>query len=327
MTRARGDIRRNLDWVTIGLYAFLSVLGWMAIYSASYDVDHARIFDMEAEHAKQLIWMGVCGLLAVVILNIEGEFFIRTSPIAYMLSILLLIAVLLVGKKIGGARSWFGVGAFSIQPSEFAKTATALLLAWFVTRTGVRFNALSTRLIAGAIIAIPATLIMIQPDAGTVLVFLGFLLALYREGLSGNILLAGFGAVVLAVVAILSGASTIDYPWYGEQSGIWLMLLVLTFLGLLLWLLIRSFVVPRKRKKSYIVLVIGLVGSLIFSYATFVGIEQVLKPHQKERIYVLFGMEVSNPDADYNIRHAKAAIGSGGWLGKGYLNGPMTRYD
>lgn len=327
MNTKRGDIRRNLDWLTIILYGFLVLLGWTAIYSAGYDPAHTGIFDMEAEHAKQLIWVGICTLLAVVILNIEGEFFIRFSPLSYLFTLLLLVAVLFIGKKIGGARSWFGVGAFSIQPSEFAKTATALFLAWYVTRTGIKFNALSTRLIVATILAIPAGLILLQPDAGTVLVFTGFVLALYREGLSGNILLAGFGAVVLAVVAILSGAATIDYPFYGEQSGIWTMMIVMLIFGILGFFFVRSFVLPRNRKRALRILTLSLIGALAFSYTTYVGIEQVLKPHQRERIYVLFGMEVSNPDADYNIRHAKAAIGSGGWFGKGYLNGPMTRYD
>lgn len=327
MNTSRSDIRKNLDWTTIFIYGFLVILGWTAIYSAGYDPEHSGIFDMHAEHTKQLIFIGVCTLLAVIILNIEGEFFIRFSPLSYIFSLLLLIAVLFIGKKIGGARSWFGVGDFSVQPSEFAKTATALFLSWFVTRTGIKFNALSTRLIVAIILVVPAGLILMQPDAGTVLVFTGFVLALYREGLSGNILLAGFGAVVLAVIAILSGAATIDYPFYGEQSGIWTMMIVMFILGILGFFVVRSFVLPRKRKRAFRILTFSLIGALAFSYTTYVGIEQILKPHQRERIYVLFGMEVSNPDADYNIRHAKAAIGSGGWFGKGYLNGPMTRYD
>jgi rod shape determining protein RodA len=322
----RRDIRKNLDWITIGLYALLVMIGWTAIYSANFEAEHAAVFDFGADHGRQIIWMGVCAFIALVLLNTEGEFFIRFSVISYLVVFLMLILVLIIGKKVGGARSWFGVGSFGIQPSEFAKTATTLMLAWFIARTGSRFKALKTRLQAALIIAVPAGLILLQPDAGTVLVFAGLVFALYREGLSGNILLVGFGAIVLAVVAILTGAANVDYPFFGEQSGIYSMLIGLLILGIVLFLGVRTFTLPRHRKKNNRVVLITLIGALGFSFAVNYGIETVLKPHQRERIYVLFGMN-ENPDADYNIRHAKAAIGSGGWTGKGYLNGPMTRYD
>ncbi len=322
----RQDIRRNIDWVTIGLYAVLVLVGWTAIYSANYDPAQSEIFKFNADHGRQIIWIGVCAFIALILLNTEGEFFIRFSVISYALVLILLVLVLLIGKKVGGARSWFGVGSFGIQPSEFAKTTATLMLAWYVAQAGSRFKALKTRLTAALIIAFPAGLILLQPDAGTVLVFAGLVFALYREGLSGNILLFGFGAIILAVVAILTGASTLDYPLLGEQSGIFALLLGLILLGGLLIFGVRGFTLPRYRPKNYRFVLAVLIASLGFSYAVNYGVESVLKPHQRERIYVLFGMN-QNPDADYNIRHAKAAIGSGGWTGKGYLNGPMTRYD
>lgn len=322
----RQDIRRNIDWVTIGLYAVLVLVGWTAIYSANYDPAQSEIFKFNADHGRQIVWIGVCALIALILLNTEGEFFIRFSVISYALVLILLVLVLLIGKKVGGARSWFGVGSFGIQPSEFAKTTATLMLAWYVAQAGSRFKALKTRLTAALIIAFPAGLILLQPDAGTVLVFAGLVFALYREGLSGNILLFGFGAIILAVVAILTGASTLDYPLLGEQSGIFALLLGLILLGGLLIFGVRGFTLPRYRPKNYRFVLAVLIASLGFSYAVNYGVESVLKPHQRERIYVLFGMN-QNPDADYNIRHAKAAIGSGGWTGKGYLNGPMTRYD
>ncbi|MCH2198468.1 MAG: rod shape-determining protein RodA [Flavobacteriales bacterium] len=321
----RQEIRKNLDWVTLGLYFLLVLIGWTAIYSANFDPDHQAIFDFKADHGKQLIWMGICTFIALVLLNTEGEFFIRFSVISYVSVLVLLILVLIIGKKVGGARSWFGVGSFGIQPSEFAKTTTALMLAWFIAQTGPRFKALSTRIQAALVIGIPAGLILLQPDAGTVLVFAGLVFALYREGLSGNILIVGFGAIILAIVAILSGATTVEYPGFGEQSGIYVMLFVLVILGALIFFGVRSFTLPRYRRKNYRIVALSLAGALAFSFAVNFGIEEILQPHQRERIYVLFGMN-ENPDADYNIRHAKAAIGSGGWTGKGYLNGPMTRY-
>lgn len=324
-TIRRREIRKNLDWLTIGLYALLVIIGWTAIYSANFDADHTRVFDFGVDHGKQIIWIGICAFLGLVLLNTEGEFFIRFSVIGYLVVIAMLILVLIIGKKVGGARSWFGVGSFGIQPSEFAKTATSLMIAWFIAQTGGKFKALSTRLQAGLIIGTPAALILLQPDAGTVLVFAGLIFALYREGLSGNILIVGFGAIVLAIVAILSGTSIIHYPLVGEQSGIWMMLIVILLLGALFLIGVRTFTLPRYRGKNFRIVLFSLIGALGFSFAVNFGIEDVLKPHQRERIYVLFGLN-ENPDADYNIRHAKAAIGSGGWTGKGYLNGPMTRY-
>lgn len=326
MTAQRsGDIRKNLDWATFAITLALVACGWVSIYSAAYTPEHTAIFDFKSEHGKQLIWIGICAIIGLVLLNTEGEFFIRFSVISYVVVLVLLILVLIIGKKVGGARSWFGIGSFSIQPSEFAKTTTALMLAWFIAQTGSKFKALGTRLQAGLILLIPAGFIMLQPDAGTVLVFTGFIFAMYREGLSGNLLIVGFGAIILTIVAILSGASVFTYPFAGEQSGIYMMLIVLTILAGLFFLGVRTFTLPRYRKKNNRIVLLALVGALGFSCMVNYGIEDILKPHQRERIYVLFGMN-SNPDAAYNINNAKAAIGAGGWTGKGFMNGPMTRY-
>ena len=146
-------------------------LGWLNIVSATAEGE--VMWDMSGKAGKQLIWMGVCSIVMVGLLAIEGEFYIRTSVFSTSWCRLAL-AVLVVGKKVGGARSWFGVGSFGIQPSEFAKTATALMMAWFLSREGRPFHSLVTRLQSMAIIALPAGLILLQPDAGTVLVFGGF---------------------------------------------------------------------------------------------------------------------------------------------------------
>jgi rod shape determining protein RodA len=175
------------------------------------------------------------------------------------------------------------------------------------------------------IVGIPAALILLQPDAGTTLVFGGLIFALYREGLSGNVLIAGFCALLITISSILTGASTIEYPWIGSQSAIGLLWIILIAIGLIIWQLVPNVVVPRKRKRIRNTTWIALVASLLLSAGMHTGLEQ-LPRHQRERVQVLFGIDVSNPDADYNIRHSKAAIGSGGLSGKGFLNGPMTAY-
>jgi rod shape determining protein RodA len=326
MQRGR-DIRKNIDWLSIGIYAALVICGWIAIYSASFSEAHPEIWDMGMPYGKQLLWMGICSLVALFTLNIEGEFFNRFSPIIYLSVTIMLVLVLLIGKKVGGARSWFAIGSFAIQPSEFAKMATGLFLAYFINTSGVKFKSFSNRLQVFGIVAIPAGLILLQPDAGTVLVFLGFIFAMYREGLSGNILIIGFASLILGVVSIIMGANVVDYPWFGEQSGIFYVGIGILALAALGFLGVKLLVLPRNRKRTNLIVLASLFGALIFSGGVYTGIEQILKPHQKERIYILFGLEVNNPDADYNIRHAKAAIGSGGWRGKGVLEGPMTRYN
>ena len=324
MSTRRLNLVRQLDWPTILTVMVLVLLGWLNIVSATAEAE--VVWDMGGKAAKQLIWMGVCSVLMVGLLAIEGEFYIRTSVLHYLGVLLLLAAVLVVGKKVGGARSWFGVGSFGIQPSEFAKTATALMVAWFLSRDGRPWRTLATRLQSMALIAMPAGLILLQPDAGTVLVFGGFVFVLYREGLSGNVLLIGVATLVLAVLTILFGATESWYPFVGTSTGFWWFLVTLVVVGLTTLLLTRAATLPRYRKRTTVWGAVLLLGSVAFSTGLQLGMEHVLQRHQRERIHVLFGIDVDNPNADYNIRHAKAAIGSGGWTGKGWAQGPMTAY-
>lgn len=322
----RVRIRNRLDWFTMVLVLLLAILGWLNITSATAGAEAVDWFDLDSKGGKQLLWLGVCALLAFLVLNIEGEFFVRISLLSYLGMLLVLAAVLVFGKVIGGARSWFAFGSFSLQPSEFAKSTTALMLAWLLSRGDGKLRDVKTRLQAIALIGAPAALVLLQPDAGTVLVFGGFVFALYREGLSGNVLVVGFAALVLAVATILSGAAAVDYPFFGRASGVFVLwALLLVGGGASLWLLVQSSL-PRERKRLRQVGWAALVGALLLSGGMQVGLEKVLAKHQRERIHVLFGLDVGNPDADYNIRHAKAAIGSGGLTGKGFMNGPMTAY-
>ena len=324
MKSRRATILSQLDWPTLMLVVALVILGWLNIVSATAEAE--VVWDLGGKAGKQLIWMGVCAVLMTGLLAVEGEFYIRTSVLHYLVVLALLAAVLVVGKKVGGARSWFGVGSFGIQPSEFAKTATSLMVAWYLSRDGRPWRTLTTRLQSLAIIAIPAGLILLQPDAGTVLVFGGFVFVLYREGLSGNVLLLGVSALVLSVLTILFGASESWYPFVGMDTGFWWLLISLAGLGTLVLMLVRAATLPRFRKRTTRWGILLLVGGMLFSIGLHMGMENILKKHQRERIHVLFGIDVDNPDADYNIRHAKAAIGSGGWTGKGFAKGPMTAY-
>ena len=325
MRSRRLNVLSQLDWPALIAVIVLVLLGWLNVVSATAEAD--VIWDMDGKAGKQLIWMGICMFLMVGLLAVEGEFYIRTSVLQYIAVLTLLVAVLIVGKKVGGARSWFDVGSFSIQPSEFAKTTTALMLAWYLSRDGRPWRTLATRLQSVVIIGFPAVLILLQPDAGTVLVFGGFVFVLYREGLSGNVLLLGVSALVLAVLTILFGANESWYPFLGLSSGFWWFLFSVTILGAFTLMMFRAATLPRYRKRTTIRGALILMAGIVFSTGVHLGMENVLQRHQKERIHVLFGIDVDNPDADYNIRHAKAAIGSGGWAGRGWGQGPMTAYS
>ncbi len=317
MSYRKVSILKNLDWVLVILLTLLVFFGWVNIISATSNIELIDWFDWNGKAGKQLLWIGICAVFAFTIVNIESEFFIRTSMIQYVLTLLLLVAVLIIGKKVGGARSWFSLGGFSLQPSEFAKPTTALALAYYLSRDSSRWKSLKSRILSVIIVGLPAGLILLQPDAGTVIVFGGFVFVLYREGLSGNVLILGFASLIMAIATILIGSwGGIEWFWSG-----WIVL------GSTVLYIIREATVPRKRKSLTVWGSILLIAGLFISISLNTGMEEVLKPHQKDRIHVLFGINVDNPDADYNIRHAKAAIGSGGFLGKGWMNGPMTAYS
>ncbi len=324
--RRTAPISQRIDWLTASFVLALMLIGLFNVASATADASTIEWFDFSGKLGKQLLWVGASLILAFLLLVIEGEFFIRTSIIHYTLNVLLLIAVLVVGKRIGGAKSWFSIGSIGIQPSEFAKTGTSLMLAWILSRNQDRFNQWESLFKAVAIVSLPAALVLLQPDAGTVLVFTGLILVFYREGLSGNVLIAVLCALLITIATILSGASTIQYPGGFESTGAWILWVILISIGIFLWATVPEWTVPRRRKRTRRTVMFSFAATIILSVGLQFGLEEVLRPHQKDRIHVLFGIDVGNPDADYNIRHAKAAISSGGFAGKGFLKGPMTAY-
>lgn len=315
----------RLDWVTISLYVFFVLFGWMNVYSAAFDASHSSIFDMDKEYGKQALWIGISFGLAITILLVEGDFFNKFSIFIYAFFILLLALVLVIGKEVNGAKAWFRIGNQGIQPAEFAKIGVSLLLAKYVSSTGAKFKTWKTRLIAAAIIGFPAALILLQPDVGSVLTFTAFIFVMYREGLSGNVLIIGLGAIVFGVLSIISGASTVQLPFVGEQSGVYVLVIIVTLIALFSWIFVRNFIVPRNRKLLYWIIAISTVSSIAFSMSVSYIVEKVLEPHHRERIYVMLSMPVEREGADYNSQMAKITVGSGGFIGKGFLEGPMTQ--
>lgn len=315
----------NVDRITVVIYVFLVLFGWLTIYSTAFKPQYPSIFDFSAEYGKQFTWVLASFGLSLFILYIEGTFFTKFAFVIYAFFTMLLVLVLLVGKEVNGAKAWFGVGSFGIQPSEFSKVGVSLLLAKYISSGGEQLRGWKTRMLAGVIIGVPALLILRQPDVGSVLTFVAFVLVMYREGLSGNILIIGLAAIVFGVLSIVSGAGTIDFPFAGEQSGVWLLIVIVTILGILSWFLVRNLVVPRNRKPLYWIIAITVVAGSAFSYSVSYLVDHMLQKHHKERIYVMLSLPVEREDAAYNSEMAKITVGSGGLVGRGFKNGPMTQ--
>lgn len=300
-------------------------MGWLNIYSASYNIDHPSIFDSTQEYGKQFIWIVTAIVLGSVILLFDGTFIRRSAPLVYGITTLLLVLVLIFGKEVNGAKAWFGFGSFGIQPSEFAKLGTSLMLAFYLSETNIRMENMRTKIIATAILALPALLILLQPDTGTVLVFVAYILVMYREGLSGNILLLGLLAMILSVLSLVLKATSASFGDI-EIAGHYMLMIVIAIASVLIFFGIKRFVRPRFRRRNQLLLIGTALGSLLFIATLDQIFENVLEPHQKIRINILLGLAEDPQGAGYNVKQSKTAIGSGGLTGKGYLDGTLTKY-
>ncbi len=301
--------KKRYDWVPILLYLGIVMFGWLNIYAACYDEYHAQVFDFSRQHGKQLLWMGVAFLMAVCVLLIHPRVFSNGSYIIYGIVLVLLVATLFIGTVTNGGQSWINFGAFKLQPSEFAKFATALALAKYISAIDIDLTLPRTRLTLALIVLVPAGLIFLQHDTGSALVFLAFLLPFFREGLSHYILLIGLLAIVLFISALLINKFLL--------MGI---LLAICLLYLFVWL-------SKRTSKNYWHTAIFFVVCSLFTLSVDFTFENILETHQRNRIYVLLGKVEDPRGVGYNVNQAKIAIGSGGLVGKGFLNGTITKAD
>ncbi|RZK40781.1 MAG: rod shape-determining protein RodA [Pedobacter sp.] len=296
----------NVDWITILIYMALCAIGFLNIFSVRFDPDKSEAFSFGAEYGKQLIFIITALVLGLSILLFDAKFFSVFAPIIYGVTILLLIVVLVVGRNVGGNQAWIPLGSFRLQPSEFAKFGTALLLARYISSFNIKLNTVKPVLISAAIIVLPMALIMLQPDAGSMLVFLSFMFPLYREGLPGSILLLFWGLVLLFVLNLF-------------LSPPLLIFIILVIGGLFIY---------NNRKKQQKIISIGVITVLAIGYL-FVAkyiFDNVLKPHQQTRIELILGLKTDNRGAGYNVIQSKIAIGAGQVSGRGFLEGTQTKY-
>lgn len=311
----------NIDWITVGIYAILVLMGWFNIYAAVYDEQHQSIFDISQKYGKQMIWIITAFMLAVVILIIDAEFYTVFAYGFYIFFLLLNIAVPFLGREIKGSRSWFRFGDFGIQPAEFMKFATNLALAKFLSNQNLsvistkRYKTLAdymemykNTIISFILIGIPMLLILLlQNETGLALTFAAFITTLYREGLSVTYIIIGFLATLLFILSLL-------IPQQYLYIAFTIFFIIWFYFGKHTWKVFFT-------KLMYVSAAALFVFSSNFLY-------DKLQPHQRSRIDVLLGRgEINLKKEGYNVHQSKIAIGSGGWFGKGYLKGTQTKYN
>jgi rod shape determining protein RodA len=301
------SILQNTDWVLVILFLVMVVMGWLNIYAAVYDDEHKSIFDLTQNYGKQTIWIAGSFFIAFMLMVIDGKFYAAFSYVIYLLIILLLLSTFAFSRDVKGSYGWIDIGSFKLQPAEFAKFATNMALAKYLSTLGIRMQEFKTKVISAVILGIPALIVLLQNDTGSALVFLSFIFVLYREGLSGNFLLLGFVVMALFVLALLIKTS--------------ILAAIIGSIALLLIFLARK----NRKNISAILLVAAIAVSVVYSVDYVYN--NVLQDHQRTRIDVLLGKEIDLKGAGYNVNQSKIAIGSGGLFGKGFLQGTQTKYD
>jgi rod shape determining protein RodA len=298
---------RHIDRTLVLLYLTLVLMGWVSIYAAVYNEEHGSIFDLSQSYGKQMLWIVTSLIIAFLVILTDAKFFNAFAYPIYIGTILLLVVVLFFGTEIAGSKSWFQIGEFRLQPAEFAKFATNLALAHFLSALDFDKRKRKSQLIPILILIIPALLILLQNDTGSAIVYASLVLVLYRQGMPGSILLLGLAVVILTIMALL-------FNQY----------IVITVIGVLLAGFI--FFIRRTLRNILSVAAIFVVATL-FVLSVDYAFEKVLEDHQKTRINVLLGKQIDLKGAGYNVNQSKIAIGSGGFWGKGFLNGTQTKFN
>lgn len=352
----------HIDWWVVAIYAALVLIGWVNIYAAVYNESQAGVFDLSQRYGMQMLWIGISLAVAVVILLVDDKYWHMLAYPFYGVAILVLLAVLVVGREVNGAKAWIFIGPVALQPAEFVKFTTALALARYMSRYTFNIHDLKDLLRVGLIIAVPAAIIVLQNDAGSAVVYGAFLFVMYREGMNGWLYVAGMLAIALFLGSFLFTPETILVllvlgctvaegltNGYWKQkiiflSGIALSTLVIYFTSVffitenteVFWALLASVLVSlvfvvlyayRHRLRNVYVYLVLFLCSLVFVSTVDYVFDNVVQIHQQKRILDLLGLESDTQNWGYNVNQSKIAIGSGGLLGKGFLEGTQTRFD
>ncbi len=354
------NIWTSIDWITIFLYLVLVALGWMNIYASVYSEESTGILDFSQRYGKQLIWILTALVIAFLTQVIDSRFYSFFAYIIYGIFILFLLLVLVFGREVHGSKSWIELGFFHFQPAEFAKIGTGLALARYLSAPNRKIHSSRTIGTLALIVLVPAFLILVQPDMGSAVVFFAFILVLYREGLSGTILFIALmsavlfilalvldrlfiilGLILLALIALQIIERKSRYTFFALiilgslvaagfgfktllnwNISVYFLIIITTLLAGLLFL---WFGYKNKIRDGIFVYLI-LTGAIAFSFSVDHVFHNVLEPHQQKRINILLGIESDPYGSGYNVNQSKIAIGSGGFSGKGFLNGTQTKF-
>lgn len=340
------SLTKEMDWTLFGLYLIMVVLGIGNIYSASYNEEAPFLLDFTQNYGKQTMFFGISLFLGFIIFLLDSNFIRKSTGIIYGVVLAMLIMVLFT-TPINGARSWFGVGGFGIQPSEFAKISTALALSAYVSKVNIKLQDNKSVLIANLIMLLPMVFIALQPDAGTLVVFTSFLFVLYREGITydplivfiinqfpgvrikktiigSNFIPILFVVIFLSVTTLLINENEVMIPFtYIPLKGVNIILFTFAVLTILFVLFVQRFIAKRERSK---LLALGIVSAVLLSVLVFFVdfAFDKLKEHQKDRIELVLGLKEDPHGKDYNRFRAMSAVGSGGFSGKGYKEATLA---
>lgn len=292
------SITNNIDWICVVIYSLLVLMGWLNIYSSS-------LSSLEGTFEKQLVFIFLTIPLIFIVLSLDGKFYEKYASIIFAISLVSLAGLFVAGKTIAGQRCWYGIGSFTLQPSEFAKAATALAIAKYLSDSQINLKNINTQIQALFIIFLPVVLILPQPDPGSALIYSVFILVLYREGLPSWYVWTGFVTILLFVFTLL----------LQPQYVILIALIVIVLVYLKSRLSERNIVLSS----ILFVLISGFVLSVNYVF------NHVFKQHHRDRFNILLGKSVDMKGIGYNTNQSEIAIGSGGWFGKGFLEGTQTK--
>ena len=354
------NIWNRIDKITILLFLLMVIMGWFNIYAAVYNEEHKEILDLSQRYGKQFVWIIATLVLAIFVVIIDSRFYIFFAWVIYGLLMLLLVLVLVLGKEINGARSWFEFGPVNFQPSEFAKFATALALASYLNKRRHELTRLKVIIPAVAIILLPALLITLQPDLGSTIIFFAFFIVLFREGMSPYIFVSGLLMVILFFLTLLVDNLYLKLSlvlvaffliWFATKkwklsfTGLGIFIFIAGALFLIDRYLIKSlgndlviiislimagmafaYYIYVKKAFGVLIIYLFLLGSVLYINSVDYAFNHIMKPHQKERVETMLGFKSDLHGSGYNVNQSIISIGSGGFTGKGYLQGTQTKF-
>lgn len=358
---------KSLDWTTVILYLIMVVAGWFTINSACYHLDNASMFDFSRPTGKQAVWFACSCVLIFLLMFIDAKTYRYWTPVMYIAMMFVLFATRFVAQEVKGSLSWIDFGVFRIQPAEFGKFITALMLAWMFDQYGFKLGSWSSYLKVLSIIFLPVGLILFQNETGSALVYFSFFLLLYRQGLPGIFLWAGFSFVLIFVLGLIYGENIVlflipilialMFVGYAKNWQAAKLTLTVAIVAYVVYFAVKYFVtIPEpvlpyyrfrwvglavsvwcglyalwiwisRRALSYSLLALFAFGFITFQYSVDYAFNNLLQEHQRKRIEVLLGLEEDLKGAGYNVNQAKIAIGSGGFWGKGYMEGTQTHLE